>query len=250
MNRIVFMIGFVMIYSGALAWGSKGHKIVAAIAKKCLKQAVIDSVDKYLNGMSWEDAGVWMDEIKSDNTYDEFKPWHYLNVDKDKTYVKTDEPNVVNGINKSIEVLSDKNKSKADKSQYLKFLFHLMGDIHQPLHCGYGEDKGGNKVQCQFENKGTNLHHIWDSDLIDASGITLKGCLEHANKMSATEKGAFAKFTVEGIVNESRELLPAVYDFERKITQSYIDKNKSVIEKQLIKAGVRLAYCLTNGFEK
>lgn len=236
----------------ALGWGSKGHMMVAQIAKKCLDKSVVDSVQFYLGKMSFKKASVWMDEIKRDKTFDHMKPWHYINVERDATYVKTQEPNVVNQLEMAISILRNKNKSDVEKTALaLRILFHLIGDLHQPLHAGYGEDKGGNKIDVDFFGRASNLHKVWDYEIIEKSKIKLKDCYALANSLSDEEKKKIQKVNVEAWMNESRGFLPSVYSFENKIIdQNYIDKNKVIIEKQLVKAGVRLAVILHEAFKK
>jgi len=252
MNKfIIILLLSLLLPASTFAWGAKGHKIIAAIAKQCLDKQVVDSVQKYLGAMTFEEASVWMDEVRSDHSYDYLKPWHYVNVEKDKTYVKTKDPEVVNQIEIYISVLKEKGERDKEKINFaLKVIFHLIGDIHQPLHCGYADDKGGNTVQVQFLGKGTNLHKVWDSEIIEDANITLSDCLKVANEMSAAEKKQAQTDKVEVWMNEARALLPEVYNYETKIKQDYIDKNKLVIEKQLVKAGIRLAMVLHQTFKK
>jgi len=80
----------------SFAWGKTGHQIVAKIAKAHLEPGVLDSVQKYLGTMSFEDAATWMDDVRKDTSLNFMKPWHYVNVEKDKTYVKNNEPNIIN----------------------------------------------------------------------------------------------------------------------------------------------------------
>lgn len=233
------------------SWGAKGHKIVAEIAKKSLGKDIIDSVEKYLGSMSFEDASVWMDDIRSDHSYDYLKPFHYVNVEKDKTYVKdATKENCVEALIKSISTLNGRKDGSKDKINFaLKELFHLIGDIHQPLHCGYAEDKGGNTVQVQFMDKGSNLHKVWDSEIIDYAKISLDDCLKFANTLTIAEKEQILNSDIEGIVKESRELLPVVYGFDKEINLEYINKSKVVIEKQLVRAGIRLAKILNDAYK-
>ena len=249
-NFILFFFS-LLLPASTYAWGSKGHKIVAAIAKQCLTKQVTDSVQSFLGTMSFEEASVWMDEVRGDNSYDYLKPWHYVNVEKDKTYVKTKNPEVVNQIEIYIDLL--KQKGSRDKEQIkfaLKIIFHLIGDLHQPLHCGYMVDKGGNEIQIDYIGKGTNLHKVWDTESIEDTNIKLGDCLKLCNELSADEKKKMQTTNVEGWMNESRLLLPEVYNFDKKIKQDYVDKNKPVIEKQLVKAGIRLAMVLNQTFNK
>ncbi|MBA2611204.1 MAG: hypothetical protein H0U95_04480 [Bacteroidetes bacterium] len=249
-SLIIFLFS-LLLPASTFAWGAKGHKIIAAIAKQCLEKQVIDSVQKFLGVMSFEEASVWMDEMRSDPSYNYLKPWHYVNVEKDKTYVKTKDPEVVNQIEIYISLLKEKGERDNDKINFaLKILFHLIGDIHQPLHCGYKADKGGNEIELQFKNKNSNLHKVWDSEIIENANITLNDCLLLANKMTAEEKKKIQNNNVEVWMNESIALLPEVYKFETDIKQDYIDKNKPVIEKQLVKAGIRLAMVLHQTFKR
>jgi len=247
---ILFFFSFLLPTS-TYAWGSKGHKIVAAIAKKCLEKQVADSVQSFLGDMSFEEASVWMDEVRGDHSYDYLKPWHYVNVEKDKTYVKTKDPEVVNQIEIYIAYL--KQKGTRDKEQIkfaLKVIFHLIGDLHQPLHCGYKADKGGNDIDVTYINKATNLHKVWDTEIIEDANISLSDCLKLCNELSADEKKKIQNNSVETWMNEARLLLPEVYNFDKKIKQDYIDKNKPVIEKQLVRAGIRLAMVLHSTFKR
>lgn len=248
---IILLSIFFLTPAFTFAWGSKGHKIIAAIAKKCLEKQVADSVQYYLGSMSFEDASVWMDEMRSDHSYDYLKPWHYVNVEKDKTYVKTKDPEVVNQIEIYIASLKEKGERDKEKTNFaLKILFHLIGDLHQPLHCGYADDKGGNTIQVQFIDKGTNLHKVWDTEIIEDANITLGACLKLCDEIPLAEKNKIQNNSIELWMTESRALLPEVYNFDTKIKQDYIDKNKLVIEKQLVRAGIRLAMLLNQTFKR
>lgn len=253
MKKLIAIACCILLSHYSFGWAAKGHKIVALIAKQCLTQPIIDSVQSYLGTMSFEDAAVWMDVIKSDHQYDNLKPWHYVNVDRDKTYVREagKDNNVIEALRTSIKTLTDRKSPYRKKLDFdIKVLFHLVGDIHQPLHCGYGEDRGGNDIDVKFLGQHTNLHEVWDNAIIEYTGITVSDCLKTANDMSAEEKKQIQTLDVEVWAKEARELLPGVYDFDKKIGKDYAEKNKPVIEKQLAKAGIRLAYVLHQAFSK
>jgi len=234
------------------AWGWKGHELVAEIAKSCLEKQVVDSVQYFLGKTSFGEAATWMDEIKGDHAFDSLKPMHYINVERDKTYVKTEGANIVNELELVIaQLLKKEPRDKKDTELYLKILFHLVGDIHQPLHVGYGADKGGNTIDVDFLGKDTNLHHVWDSDIIELTHISLNGCLKLANTLSKQEVQNLQKIDVQAWMDDSRALLPEVYNFQdHLITQPYIDTNKEVIKKQLLKGGIRLAAVLHRAFHR
>jgi len=146
MKKSIFTVTVLASFiTKGYCWGHTGHEMVGLIAKAYTSKTAQDSVNKYLDGLTWEKEATWMDDVRSNHFYDYMKSMHYMNVEKDKTYVKTTEVNVINELEMVISELKDRSKlSKEAISKDLKILFHLMGDLHMPLHVGYGVDKGGN----------------------------------------------------------------------------------------------------------
>jgi len=244
--------GMVFVTSNTFAWGPTGHQIVAQIAKQYLNKNVKDSVDKYLNGLSFEEAATWMDDIKKDHQHDNMNVWHYINIEKDKTYVKTNEENVVNELEKAIAQLNNKKQLTKDEINLdLKLVFHLIGDLHQPLHTGYASDRGGNTEKYDFMGKEKNLHHIWDMDIIEHESITANDCIKVISKLSPAQIKEIEKINVVKWMDQSRAFLPDVYTIQNgTITEAYIIKNAVTIKVQLANAGLRLATVLNEAFKK
>lgn len=232
-------------------WGADGHKIVATIAQKKLNSGVEQLVKKYLGNMSFEEAAVWMDEIRSDHTLDYMKPWHYVNIEKDATYVKAKEGDIVSELETVIAELKNyKTMKDEDVTKDLKILFHLCGDMVQPLHTGYGSDKGGNSYDVTFNGKETNLHHVWDSDIIKSQKITAESCLKKTENWGADQIATIQKIDIMHWMNDSRSLLSEVYKVENHtISEDYIKLNGEIIEKQLTKGGLMLAAVLNETFK-
>jgi hypothetical protein len=252
MKKILLIAVFSALSIHAFPWGAKGHKIVAEFALKALSadQHIIDSVQYFLGKMTFQEASVWMDEVRSDGAYDHLKPRHYVNVERDATYVKTKDDNVVTELEMVISILSAKGPRDKDKiAMALRELFHLVGDIHQPLHCGYAEDKGGNEIHVSYGDS-DNLHSVWDTGLIKEENIGLNDCLKLSNTLGAGEQKEIQRIDVLKWMNESRDLLPFVYSFDKKITPEYAAKAKPIIEKQLVRAGIRLAAVLFRTFKR
>ena len=93
----------------------------------------------------------------------------------DETYEnseKNPKGDLVTGIEHCKSVIKDKKSSDADKAFYLKLLIHLIGDLHQPMHVGKNEDLGGNKIIVDFFSTQSNLHSVWDSDIIEQEGLS------------------------------------------------------------------------------
>lgn len=246
---LLFMLASLPVFG----WGPQGHRLVALIARSQLDREVISTIDYYLNGTSWEDAATWMDDVQSDPKYEYMKPWHYVNVEKDKTYVQTKDQNIVNKLEFCLRMLQFRAyQTPETMHETLKILFHLVGDIHQPLHCGYEEDRGGSTVHLYLVQKETNLHKVWDSEIIanKKMDIWYLAKVLVGMKLPEQKRQEIERTDILGWMNESRVLLPAVYATNgNKIDQRYVDANAPLVEAQLIKAGLRLAAILKKYFK-
>ena len=153
-------------------------------------------------------------------------------------------------LTKTIEKLKNyKSLSKAEVKIKLCILFHLVGDLHQPLHVGYGEDKGGNNYQISFYGRGTNLHSFYDSGIIEYKNLTLPQCLK-VKTYTKEELSQIEKIDVVEWANQSRSYLPTIYKtYGAKINDSYVDTNYIIIQEQIQKAGIRLASVLKETFK-
>jgi hypothetical protein len=252
MLKVVSISIVLLLYaSDAFSWGAKGHIIVAEIAKSRLSKSIIDSVDYYLEGTSWEEAACWMDEMNQDRTYEFMKPWHYVNIPKDKTYVDTKTPNIINELDFIIAALQNRKIYTREKTgMYIKILMHLMGDLHQPLHCGYADDRGGNDLIVTFDGETSNLHKVWDSGLIKQKQIDEKDCFRLMKTWPAEEISTIKKASIMDCVNESRALLPKVYEVKNTVNGKYAMASVVIIKNQLSKAGLRLEAFLELCFSK
>ena len=245
------MAAVVSMPRASFAWGKKGHEMVAEIAWSFLDNNTKAAVQKYLGATTIQEAGTWMDDVRGDHSYDYMKTWHYVNIEKGKEYTKTTDDNLVNALNKAITELEHRgNKSNDDIKKDLMIVFHLVGDMHMPLHVGYEEDKGGNTIHVTYLGHRSNLHRVWDSEIIESEKITTNDCLAELKNISKNEMDGLRKVNVENWVHEPRTQLNNVYAFnDEAIDQAYIDKNKNVVERQLLIAGIRLSSVLEQIFK-
>jgi len=254
MNKSFIIIPFLLIAMlfpiKTLAWGNKGHAFVAEVAFKYLDRKTKKTVLQYLDGMTIEEAANWMDNIKKDHSYDYMKPYHYANFDKGTNVIEVNGDNIVYQLNKTIAELRNKQKlSKEEIKTKIEILLHLVGDLHQPLHVGYGSDKGGNSAQINYRDKGTNLHSFWDYGIIESKNITLKDCLK-SNKFCKKEIRNIQQINVVLWSVESRGLLDQIYNTGgNKVSDEYVNTNAVLIENQILKAGIRLAAVLKEVFK-
>ncbi|MCX6314713.1 MAG: S1/P1 nuclease [Sphingobacteriales bacterium] len=228
------------------AWGNKGHGLVAEIAFHFLDDSTKKMVKEFLGNMTIEEAANWMDDSKSNSYFDYMRSWHYLDIDKGEVYKPTAEKNILTIIHSAIlELRQYKTIKHKDVRRDLLLLFHLVGDLHQPLHTGYAVDKGGNTVIVTSNVVSGNLHSIWDSQILEYKNINLDSCLQYYSTLSKDETAAIEKIDVLKWMYQSRSLLDTVYLFNNNnLDATYIDHNAQVIKMQLVKAGLRLGALL------
>lgn len=249
-NRLVliFLICILCSPTKLSAWGPEGHAIVGRIAMRYLNADVKQNIDRLLGSMSIDSAANWMDQMKSNADYDFMRSWHYVDFTKGQAYVNSNNENILNRLILTYSELQHKNiLCQSQVRTDLFILLHLMGDLHMPLHTGYDEDLGGNKRIVQYDTiKIHNLHRFWDEDIISLTNITDADCLK---LYTPDFSDALREADFESWMQESRVLLDGVYEFTGfMLDEKYLQKNKIVVQKQLLKAGVRLAFILNKLF--
>ncbi len=153
-----------------LAWGRMGHRAAAKLAESRLSPQARALVRELLEpGESLADASTWADE--NSREIPGSASWHYVNVpvSHDHYSPRDCRPSgcVVSKIGEFRAVLLDPRASRAKKRIALRFLVHLIEDVHQPMHVADHEDRGGNALQLRHgRHDATNLHQLWDSGLL------------------------------------------------------------------------------------
>ena len=256
MKKIPILLLFIFLNSyvsySSDDWGKTGHRATGEIAEKYLSKKARKEINKLLDGHSIAYVSNYGDEIKSDKNYRKFSPWHYVNFPLDSSYEvhpKNHKGDLIVGINTCIEVLKNSDSSKEDKVFYLKMLIHFMGDLHQPLHVGMADDKGGNDLKVKWFNNGTNLHVVWDSKMIDSYGMTYTEIAINENSLSKEEIKDIAGGTVIDWMYDSRSLCEEVYDNIEpgaKLKYRYSYDYMNTVLLQLQKGGIRLASILND----
>ena len=233
-------------------WGPTGHRTIGAIAQKHLNKKTNKEIEKILQGESLAMVSTYGDEIKSDSRYKKFDTWHYVNFPFDTKYKdskKNPKGDIVMGINYCISILRNNNSSEDDKNFYLKFLVHLIGDLHQPLHVGRADDRGGNDIKVKWFYKNSNLHRVWDSDMIESWNMSYTELALNTQKMSNQQVNEIKRGDILDWTYESQKLAQKVYNSAKngdKLSYKYSYENFSTVRKQIQKAGIRLAKILND----
>ena len=233
-------------------WGQNGHRATGEIATQHLTKRAKRKIDKLLKGQSLAFISTFADEIKSDRKYREFSAWHYVNMDIEQRYeeaVKNPNGDLVTGIAKCIAVLKDKTSKEEEKVFYLKMLVHFVGDLHQPMHIGQKEDRGGNRVKVQWFGQGTNLHSVWDTKMIEGWNMSYLELANNAKDLSKEQLKAIEKGSVEDWVNEVHEITKIIYKSVKEgenLRYKYSYDYFETVRNQLQNGGIRLAKILND----
>ncbi|GAA0916999.1 S1/P1 nuclease [Luteibacter anthropi] len=241
----------------AQAWGDIGHRIVAELAWRQLDPSAKAEVERLLKADgsdSLADVASWPDKLRDMPGKEDLGkatgPLHYINFATGCRYQPQGdagtERNVVGGLQKYVAILKDRSKSNAERAEALKFVVHFVGDVHQPLHAGNRDDKGGNDYQVQFQGKGTNLHRVWDSQMLYTTNLKWQA---YADKLAAEGPVTLPK-PIPPLDNpyaqwaeESCQIVaaPGFYPDGHTLDDAYVTKYLPVAETRLRDAGKRLA---------
>ena len=227
----------------AWAWGEQGHHIIARIAQAQLSESARLQIERLLAlepGATLESLSTWADEHRSPAT----SRWHYVNFPRDSCSYDAirdcpDGQCIVAAIDAQSAFLAS-DAPDAKRLLALKYLVHLVGDLHQPLHAGYRDDKGGNKYQLQAFMRSSNLHALWDSGLIksmEQDAETIARSLQ-----GVVTEGELKNSSVAQVAEESCNVLalPGFYP-QRKVGEEYVQRFEPLLKGRLALAGARLA---------
>lgn len=273
MRRLWLAVVLLLLAPAASAWSTLGHRLVGALAERHLSPAAEAQVHALLAGEPDPTlAGVayWADALR-DNEPGRFKEtsrWHYVNYPKDQCdYVAArDCPGgncVIGAIERQRAILADPKQPREARRDALKFLVHLVGDVHQPMHAGNQDDLGGNRFQISLRTDiapekyardkyvggvmGTNLHSVWDYYVLAERRLDLKQYADaldalpwpppvDSGKSSPPEAWAAESCRLIG----SRQLYPQGHKMDRR----YPDAMRPLAEQRVRQAAYRLSMIL------
>ncbi|WP_107039695.1 S1/P1 nuclease [Brumimicrobium mesophilum] len=249
MKQIFTFILIILCLSVSIegrAWGLLGHRVIGEIASLHLHESTKNKIQNILGHQTLAEVSTWMDDIKSDSKYDSLKPWHYTTIPDGMKYNETNvnpKGDVIYGINFIVEELKKGELNPQLEKEYLMMLVHLIGDIHQPLHVGNGEDRGGNQAKVTWFGESSNLHRVWDSEMIDGKLYSYTELTKIINHPMHEELVSWQSDSVEDWAHQCMEFRNGIYEYgddygwEYKYQYTHWDTMKL----QLLKGGVRLA---------
>ena len=236
-----------MYPAGYVWWGQIGHRATGWIAQDLLNAQARQAVERVLEGNSLAEVSTWMDEVRSDPSFDYMGPWHYVTLPPGQTYQtveKAEGGDVLWALDKVVSELKAGGLSPEQEAINLKVLVHLIGDLHQPLHVGNGTDRGGNDVRVEWFGDRSNLHRVWDSEMINSKQLSfteLADFIDDGLDETVIEEWQSTHWYDWAI--ESQSLLDQVYDLPEngRLSYEYMFKNFDAVQLRLLQAGVRMA---------
>jgi hypothetical protein len=243
-NQIFKKISLLSLYVClpliSLAWGQLGHRVVGQIAENHLNPKAHLAVKNILGHETLAMSANWADFVKSDKAFDYLYNWHFINLDGGLTTAE---------LQKFLK--TDTAVNAHTKIAYLRILVHLVGDIHQPMHTGHREDKGGNDIKLSWFGKSSNLHSIWDSELIESQELSYTEYAKSINPSTAKQRTTWQKDPLSIWIAESYQIASKLYSgvtMGDKLSYRYIHDHLGTANEQLLKGGVRLAGLLNEIF--
>lgn len=252
---IVLVQLFVIVWVGnASAWGEKGHRAVALAAYEKLQPQAKKQVDRLLAIKGFDslaDAAVWPDLVR-DTKQPEFShtgPWHYVNLPvSESTFERSrDCPDdcAVSALEQMLAQL--KGSDEQQRAEALAFIVHIVADLHQPLHVGYGHDRGGNDYPIRVGKEDFSLHYYWDVYVLKNAGNVRQLVRHIISRLTQPQIKRQQVAAVSQWLYESHAITRRIYARKPKtISESQYQQDQKQALEQLIRAAARLAYLLNN----
>lgn len=248
---LVALLLIAILPSIANAWGPAGHRMVATLSESQLDAKARVKIQHLLNilgASSLTDIANWADELRADPSQRELSRGtarlHYVNFSDSGCHYEpakicVNEACVVGAIKRYETVLSDRHATDVMRAGALRFLVHFVADAHQPLHAGYRSDRGGNNYQVQFNGKGSNLHAIWDSQVLASRRLRWNDYARRLERPKVSDDDQDPVDWAEQSCRITRD--DGIYPPGHKIDKAYLDHMRPLAERQIRLAAKRLA---------
>jgi hypothetical protein len=245
----------------SMAWGMLGHRIVGQIADSYLTAKTRLEIKKILGHETIAMASNWGDFIKSDSNFRYLNPWHYINFEAGLDYKnmlaalkKDTSANAYNGLTFLVKELKKKTLSKEKKLMYLRMLIHIAEDLSQPMHVSAVGSTGGNDIKLNWFSTPSNLHRVWDENLIEYQQLSYTEYANAVNFPTRVEKALWLNEPVTNWLFDSYTIAQRLHDEIKtpnpRLGYEYNFDHVELLNHQLLKGGVRLAGLLNSIFDK
>ncbi len=249
MQKKIFITALFLIISSLslFAYGPTGHRTVAVVAEKHLSCSAKRAIKKILGNTNLVLASTYADDIKSDKKYNYAYTWHFVNMKQGETYAeskKNPKGDLITAFYDCVKTLKNKNATLEEKRFALRFLVHLVGEAHQPLHVGRPEDRGGNDIKVKWFGEDSNLHRVWDDEMLDFYKRSYSELAENMPRLARKVRKQWQQGDIMTWIEEIQPITDRVYLSAKpneNLRYEYMYKNFDTLKLELHKAGIRLA---------
>ena len=156
----------------AQAWGPTGHRVTAQIAENNISGRTRAEIMAILGTEGLPEGSTWPDEQRSNPLefwQEEAGPYHYVTLPVGRAVhelVHPPEGDALSALRQFTQTVRSDSATQEEKALALRFIVHIVSDLHMPLHAGNGTDRGGNDFIVDWFDERTNLHWVWDEGMI------------------------------------------------------------------------------------
>lgn len=242
-----------MLAAPAQAWNGFSHRLVAELALEQLSDPARAQWDALLAQEPGADPGTvarWADTVREQPAYRHTARLHYVNFPRgqcrfDRARDCPEGACIVAGIEHYSAMLADPQRPAGERLEALKFVVHLVADVHQPLHAGHFDDRGGNRFQISLEGQGSNLHAVWDRQILASAGLRARQYRERlAPHVAAAQPGPL---DAARWAEESCALIESAGIYPKRpgqLPSDYLEQRRALAEQRIVLAAARLATVL------
>lgn len=248
-RTLLILLSLVLLSPALLAWGPKGHRIVAQVAYDHLTPKVRKHMDAVLGTCGMVYLSTWPDEIKSDTIYSTSFTCHYQDLnggltDEQVVATLTNYPTEGGDLWRALDSLEAYLSGNPTHRDAYVFYVHLYADRFCPMHTAHLDDQGGNAVRFKWFGQNTNLHSLWDSKLIENKGFSYTEYASYLHNVYGPQFKAIYSLTEEETLLHTYHLTDAIYTYHSTWNGNayhYAYRWTADVELQMYMAGVQLA---------
>ena len=261
-------LGLIGFSTSAIGWGSAGHTAIGILAVNQLQPDALDKLESIVNPLTRQamaEACNWPDVIRETEQGEWSAPLHYVNIPRgDEVYMasrdcpelsehmSSSERPVQHCATEAIKYfaagLTRPNASKEQRWQSFAWLCHLVGDLHQPMHAGFEDDRGGNNIEVVLKGEQMNLHHFWDTALINEQAGIWQYLVGQLGVFPPVLEGSnWSPAMVNDWTNESHKLaMVSAYPATETIDKEFAQQSWKLTQQQIRLAASRLALIINS----
>ena len=250
--RYIILSVVLVTSSASWGWGQTGHRITGEIAQSRISGKTAAEIEMILGKQDLAEMTTWPDEQRSNPEpfwQKEANPWHYVTLPSGNQLsglVSPAEGDALTALKRFTAVARDRTMPRDERALALRFIIHIIGDLHQPLHVGNGTDRGGNDVKLTWFGDQSNLHSVWDSGMIDRQGLSFT---EYTNRLEQrlTPEQTISWWNArpQTWIGESAKLrdglYPAAGEQPVALGYAYQFQHLPTVETRLAQSGIRIA---------